>query len=397
MQGGVARGVLGVPDFRRIWLAGLLVSIGRWLEMLVIGVVVWQQTGSAFLVAAMTLLRLLPMGLFGAVLGVAADCVQRRSALVAVLLGQAAVAGTLSLLALGGRLEVWHIAIGSFVSGIAWATDNPVRRMMLGEIVGAARMAPAMSFDVAANNASRIAGPALGGTILAATGAGFAFALSFLLYLLAVVAALRLVHRSAVLRRPGSVFGDSRRSFALVLRAPGMPGVLIVTAIFNMFGWPASSMIPVIGQGRLALGPEGVGLLASMDGIGALLGAALLATRAPVAWQRAIYVGGCALYCGMACAFALAPAAVPAGMALLLMGVGGAGFATMQATLVYTSTPPEARSRALGVLSVFVGMGLLGFLHLGVMASLLGATAATALMGAEGLLVLALTWRWWRA
>jgi hypothetical protein len=388
--------VLGVPDFRRILLVGLLVSIARWLEMLVIGVVVWQQTHSAFLVAMMTLLRLLPMGLFGAFLGVAADRVQRRSALVLMLVVQAVTAAGLAALAHAGALAVWHLAVASFVAGIVWGADNPVRRMMLGEVVGAARMATAVSLDVVANNASRIAGPALGGTILAAAGAGAPFLLSLVLYLAAVAAALRLAHRSTVLPARGSVLREMRDSFGLVLRTPGLAGVMVVTLIFNLFGWPAGSMVPVIGQEDLRLGADGVGLLAGMDGLGALVGAALLVPLVRPAWYRAIYAGGAGLFCAMYVVFALVGQPVPAAVALLLVGVGSAGFASMQATLVYTTAPPALRSRALGVLSACIGLGLLGFLHLGLMASWLGASTATAVIGVEGLLALALTRRWWR-
>jgi MFS family permease len=389
--------ILGVPDFRRILLVGLLVSVARWLEMLVIGVVVWQQTQSAFLVAMMTLLRLLPMGLFGAFLGVAADRVQRRSALILMLVVQGLVAAVLALLALGGSLAVWQLGVASFIGGMVWAADNPVRRMMLGEVVGASRMARAVSLDVVANNASRIAGPALGGTILAAAGLGPAFLLCVALYALAVLAALCLTHRSTLAPRPGGVMRDMRESFGLVLRIPGMAGVMIVTLIFNLFAWPVSSMIPVIGQDQLRLGADGVGLLAGMDGLGALLGAALLVPLVRPAWYRAIYVGGTALYCGMFVVFATTTSVVPAALALLLVGVGNAAFAAMQATLVYTTAPPELRSRALGVLSACIGLGLVGFLHLGVMAHWLGAPRATIVIGLEGLAALVLTRRWWRA
>ncbi len=396
MQGWKTWGVLAVPDFRRVWLVGLLVSVARWLEMLVIAVVVWQQTASGLLVATMMLLRLLPMGLFGALLGVAADRVERRSVLVGVLLMQAAVAGGLALLAMAGALGVVSLGLGCFLSGLAWATDNPVRRMMLGEIVGAARMAPAMSFDVVANNASRIAGPVVGGTILAALGPAAAFGVSFLLYAIGIFAALRVTWRSQAVRRNGSVLLETLRSYQLVLASPGMRGILLVTIIFNLFGWPAASMVPVVGQDSFGLGAGGAGLLTSMDGVGALIGAMLLARRAPPEWFRRVYIGGAGLYCLMIAIFALSPSAIPAGTALVAMGVGGAGFATMQTTLVYTSTPPELRSRALGVLSVCVGLGLLGFLQLGLLANWLGPARATAVVGAEGLVALVVTWPWWR-
>ena len=74
------------PDFRRLWGIGLVVFMVRWLEMLAVSIFVWQATGSAFLVAMMGMLRILPMGLFGAPIGVLAERVQPRSALTAVVL-----------------------------------------------------------------------------------------------------------------------------------------------------------------------------------------------------------------------------------------------------------------------------------------------------------------------
>ena len=69
----------------------------------------------------------------------------------------------------------------------------------------------------------------------------------------------------------------------------------------------------------------------------------------------------------------------------------------MQPTLIYLATPTELRSRVLGILTVAIGMGPLGFIHVGLLADAIGVQAATAATGAEGLLVLLLTRRLWRA
>ena len=397
LETGQARSVLAVPDYRRLWLVGLAVSVARWLEMLVGAVVVFQVTGSAFLVALMTLLRLAPMGLFGALLGVLADRVPRRRWLLGVLALQGGAVGGLSALAFLGALEVWHVALASFCGGIGWASDNPVRRMMIGEAVGASRMGTAISLDVLGNNASRVAGPAVGGTLLALLGAGPAFGLAFVLYLLAMGAALALAVGAVPAPPRGTgVWREMRESLGLGLRLPRLRAVLVVTVVFNIFAWPCTSMIPVIGKASLGLGPEGVGVLAGMDGLGALAGATLIGLLARPDRYAALYVGGCALYLSMMIAFALSPGPVPAGLALVATGIGGAGFATMQATLTYLVVPPEMRGRALGVLSTAIGTGLLGFLQLGLLAEWLGAPGATALVGAQGLLALLLTWRLWR-
>ena len=139
-----------------------------------------------------------------------------------------------------------------------------------------------------------------------------------------------------------------------------------------------------------------IGLLASLDGVGALLGAVLVAMWAKPARYAAAYVGGMAGYLVLLIAFALLPQTWMAGAALLLTGLGGAGFSIMQATLVFLAAPPEMRSRMMGVLSVCIGVGPLGFVQLGLLADALGAPWATALMGLEGLLALAATWRLWR-
>ncbi len=384
------------PDFWRLWSVGLVVFTVRWLETVAVGVVVYQRSGSAFLVAMMTMLRLLPMGLFGVFLGALAERFDRRATLIGVVVLMGATSATLAILAATGRLEIWHLALASFVNGCGWATDNPVRRVMMGEAVGREHLGTAMSLDVGANNASRMVGPSIGGFLLAGVGIEGAFLLSVLMYLGALAAAVTV--RSRIRRGVGSgaVLARIAEGLAIVRADKRLIGTLIVTVIFNVFAWPFTSMIPVIGRDRLLLGPEGVGILASLDGIGAFFGALLLALWLTPRWYGRAYVGGVILYMIMLVVFAVVTVPAIAGAALLLTGLGGAGFSTMQATLVYLAAPPEMRSRILGVLSVCIGTGPIGFVWLGWLADMIGAHNATAVTGMIGLAALAATWRLWR-
>jgi len=390
--------LLGEPDFRRLWLVGVVVFAVRWLEMLAVAVFAYQRTGSPFIVALLTMLRMLPMALFGALVGAMAERLERRSALILVILSMLLSSLTLALLAWADALEVWHVALASFINGITWTTDNPVRRTMIGEVVGPERMSAAMSIDVGANNASRMLGPTLGGILLATFGIGGAFAVSVACYLLALAAALRIRHRNPV--RPStaaSVLERMIEGVMLVQRDRRLVGTLVITIIYNTFGWPLTSMIPVIGQDNLSLGAAAIGLLASMDGVGAFCGAVLIALFArPQAFAR-LYIGGVFIYLLLLPVFALASHPLLAGSVLLATGFANAGFSIMQATLVYLSAPPEMRSRIYGVLSVCIGVGMVGFIHLGVLAGLIGASWATATIGLEGILAMFLTRRWWRA
>ena len=384
------------PDFWRLWYVGLVVFTVRWLETVAVGIVVYQMTGSAFLVAMMTMLRLLPMGLFGAVLGTLAERFDRRLALAGVIGLMAFTSAVLAAIAHAGALEVWHLAVASFVNGCGWATDNPLRRMMIGETVGRDHMGIAMSLDIGASNASRMLGPTLGGVLLVTVGLEGAFALSVLAYATAIAAGLMVRTEIAVLPGASDVLARTLEGIRIVLADKRLTATMIVTVIYNVFAWPFTSMIPVIGRDRLQLGPEGVGLLTSLEGVGAFAGALLLVALLKTRWYAATYVGGVACYTVALIAFALGSDPVLAGIALFVTGLGGAAFSTMQATIVYLAAPLHMRSRVMGVLSVCIGTGPLGFLWLGWLADLIGAHHATVVTGSLGLLALAATQPLWK-
>jgi len=383
-------------DFWRLWAVGMITSTVRWLETVVVGVVVYQQTGSAFVVAMITMLRLLPMGLFGAFLGAFVERFDRRLTLAAVLGLMTLTSAALALIAWTGSLEVWHLAVGSFVNGLGWTTDNPLRRMMMGEAVGRDRMGTAMAFDVGAGNASRMVGPTVGGFLLAGIGIEGALLLSTLMYAASIAVTLAVRSRIAPSPGAGAVLGRTWEAVAIVLADKRLAATMLVTIIYNVFAWPFTSMIPVIGRDRLFLGPEGVGLLTSVDGLGAFVGALLLAIWLTPGWHARGYVGGVAVYLLAVIAFALSTNPVVAGIALLVTGLSGAAFATLQATIVYLAAPVEMRSRILGVLSVCIGTGPIGFVWLGWLADRIGAPHAMATTGVIGLMALAATRTLWR-
>lgn len=383
-------------DFWRLWSVGMIVSVVRWLETVAVGIVVYQQTDSPFLVAMITMLRVLPMALFGAFLGALAERFDRRLTLAGLTAMMAATSAILALIAWSGPLAIWQLALGAFINGCGWATDNPLRRMMMGEAVGRDRMATAMALDVGASNASRMVGPTIGGLLLAGVGIDGVFVLCTVLYATAIAAILAVRSRLPPTPGAGAVLRRTWEAVIMVFGDKRLAATMIVTIIYNVFGWPFTSMIPVIARDQLLLGPEGVGILTSFDGVGAFCGALVLALWLTTRWHARAYVGGVAVYLLGLIAFALAPNPVLAGAALLVTGLAGAAFSTLQATIVYLAAPTEMRSRVLGVLSVCIGTGPIGFVWLGWLANQIGASQAMVITGGIGLLALAVTQPLWR-
>jgi len=385
------------PRIRRLWTVGLLGSLIRWLEMLAFGVFTYQQTQSAFWVASMTMLRMLPLALFGVALGAVAARISRRTGLLVsqgVLLAMTLV---LLIVSATGAIEVWHLAVASFVSGAAWAGDMPMRRGLIGDLAGPPRMAHAMALDTVATNGCRLAGPGLGGLLLANGGMTAVFLFAAILYLPALAAVISLSDRPAAHDRAKiAVWPLLVGGFQAARDSPSLVATLWVTIVFNLFGWPVLSMVPVIGEERLRLGTEAIGLLASMDGVGSLLGALVLTALARRLRQGYVYVGGVLIFLALLPLFALSVHPLLTGAALLAVGLGQSGFVVMQSTLVFVSAPPHRRLEAMGLLTMCIGVAPLGFLFVGWLAERLGAPTAAAASALCGLACLLLTWRVWR-
>ncbi len=301
----------------------------------------------------------------------------------------------LALLAWTGWLTVWEVGLGAFLSGVFWVTDFPVRRTLLGEAAGTDRIGQAMSLDTVTNNGTRMLGPLLGGGLLELLGMGGAYLVGAGFHAGSALVCLRLEPEPERTRAPGPVLASIVEGFRHLRTSRPLLATLAVTVIFNLFGFPMVSMVPVIGREVLALDPAGVGMLAAAEGGGAFTGSLLLAALARPPWFRALYLGGVASYLVMALLFAAAAHALLSGAFLLGLGLAGAAFSSMQSTLVMLSSPPAVRSRMMGVLSVCIGTGPLGFLHLGWLADALGPSNAVALVAIEGLValtVLILVW-----
>jgi MFS family permease len=384
--------LLADADFRRVWLVGSIAGGLRWLELLAVGVYVLEQTGSPSMVALMTVVRLAPMFLCGLVIGAIADRYERKTLLLLGLVVLLLTSAVLAVLAFTGQITLWQIAIGAFLNGIFFAGDYPVRRIMSAEIAGVDRLGRAMGLESATSNATRMLGPALGGLLLETLGLQGVYLLGALLYLVSVALMLRVRYRSTRFEgQARNILGTLGEGWRFVRARRVIVGTLMVTVVVNFWGFAYITMVPVIGERVLGLSAFPIGLLMSIEGLGALLGALLVGPFSkPRAYTRIYLISSFVFLLGVL-GFALSDR-FPLSLALnLICGVSLAGFSVMQATIMFLAARPEMRSRVMGVLTVAIGAGPLGMLHLGWLADWLGAAAAVQVMALEGLVALALT------
>lgn len=389
-------GVLAVPDFLRVWVAGICVGTMRWLEILAVGLYTLQETGSAFMVALMYFARTGPTLICGPLAGALAERVPRRKLYLTGLLVMMFVSAGLCLLAYTGALQLWHVACGAVLSGIIWSLEHTTRRTIARDVVPPTAVGNAISLDTGSQNATRMLGPLVGGTLMAVIGIQGAYALSAMFF---TVAALLIVTLGGAFP-PASPGGASMLRGLLdvvrhAARNPNLSAVLAVTIVMNLLGFPYISMVPVIAREVIGLDASATGVLMSAEGAGAIFGAVTLALGVQRRHYARIFIGGSALFMICIHGFSHLESFAAGAAVLFVAGLGLGAFAAMQSTILLTFAPPHMRARVMGLLVVAIGAGPLGVLGLGSLAEAIGASSALAISSGIGLALLCATmWRW---
>jgi MFS family permease len=383
--------VLANPGFRRVWATGALASAMRWLDLLVLGVFVFDLTGSAFKVALLFFFRMAPRLLLALPLGTLSDRVSRQRMLVVTFVALAVISAALGALVLSGRVEYWHLLICTFLTGIFWTTEFPVRRAMIGDVVPRELVGRAFAIDIGTSAVARMVGPLTGGALLQAIGAEAAFFTQAVVFVLAtlVIASLRYTPPTRV-GPPASAMAEMFEGLRYVRARQLLVGGILVSLLMNLFGFPYTAMVPVIGKETLGAAPLGVGLLQSAEGLGALIGAVLIATLASTHVYARLYVLGTGLFLAIVVVFSGSTTYALSVVLLFVAGFGMAAYTAMQVTLMVAGSAPEMRGRVMGAVSLSLGGNPIGALNVGILAGMFGAPIATAIMGVEGLAALAL-------
>ena len=333
--------LFGDPTYRRLWAIGATTNIMRWLETVALGFFVYELTGSPFWVAFVGLVRMLPMFVLGAFIGVFADRVDRRLLLMAGTVLLAITYAVLAVLAITENIKFWHVATGAFLAGLVWAIDFPARRLMIAEVVQPQQISTAMGIEMATSNFSRMLGPLVAGGFLATVGISGAYTAGVGLYICAFLMVATLNYRApAVTRSTQQPLRNLIEGLRYIRSDAVVVMTLAITVAMNAFAFPYSHMVPVIADQKLGAGALGLGLLFSAEGAGATLGSLLIAVRAKPEHYTRAYVFGSLLFLLAVLMFALAPWYALALVSLFVGGFGTAAFGALQSIIIITSTPP---------------------------------------------------------
>jgi len=344
---------------------------------------VFEFTGSALYLGLINACRLVPAFLLSVPAGVLADRTDRRKLLILLQAGIMPSTFCVGYL-LAAESPFWLLAVVVTLRSSLMAVVTPVRNSLIPNLVPESQVASAVAVDSAVRNLSRIAGPAIAGTLLAVMEVADVFWISGC-SIVAVLLSLFVVRpesdRDAVSKNIISMKADIKEAAVYVKNSPSVQSLLILAVVPMVFAFPYTAMMPLFAEDLLQLGPEGLGILLSVAAAGALVGSAWLSLGSGTEGAGKWLVCSIIAFGLFLLLFMFAETLVTAAVLMFLVGLASSTYRTTSRVTLQTRVPDRLRGRILSIALMDRGLMPLGAILIGAVAEWAGVLWAGVVMG----------------
>ena len=367
----------------RLFLTGQIIStVGTWMQSVAMPWLALQLTHSGLLVGLVLAVQFTPVLLGSQFGGIVADRFHKRSILLVTQLAFTIPSFSLFLLSSGGHAMYWEVLIAAAATGTINTFDVPARQSFVIEMVGRQDLMNAIALNSSVFNGAAVIGPSVAGVIIGAVGVPVCFLANSVSYLAAVAALLLMRNLPAIVREQHDQRWRRRlaEGASYVVREPVVGLLLIDVAVFSLFAMNRLTLIPLFADQVLHAGASGFGFLMASMGLGALVGALTLAffpglgaDPARQFWLGLLWVAALLVF-SFSRVFLLSTAA------LFVAGYSQISFVATANSRIQTLTPDGLRGRVMGLYAqALIGVGPLGAMQAGALATFLGAPWAMAI------------------
>jgi MFS family permease len=376
---------LSIPAFRWLFSSGMAFFLAMGGQMLVRPYLAYRLTESEFALGVVTAAMATPMLLLSPFGGVLADRRERRGLIVFAQLASFVGEFGILLLLVSGRLEYWHLVVSTFLMGCTFPISMPARNAMVVNIVGKEGLVSAVALNMGMQNMMRVVGPALAGFLIPFVEIEGVYAFNTALYLVAVMATLRLPrfkpHKST---RNTPVLESLVGGFRYVVSNRVVGFLLLYGLVPMSLATPFQNLGVVFTEEVWHAGTEGLGILNAVIGVGGVAGTVVVAIRAPGAGRQRMMTGSALLFGGTLALAAFSPWFLPA-LALVFIGHAcSAVFTALNNTAIQILIPDEVRGRVSSLMMMSFSLPMFGTLPVSAAAEAYGAPLAVGVSCALG-------------
>lgn len=370
---------LRARNFRRYYIGQTVSQIGSWMQSVAIMWLTYRLTNSPAATGTIGFLSLVPFIFTTPLAGALSDRVSRKKLLLTVQVILFFHASVLALLTLQGMMTVALLGVFAFLQGCLSAVEVTTRHSFFAELVEDKGDLPnAIALNSININGTRLLGPAIGGIVIAAVGEAACFGVNAVTYLAVVIQLMRITPRPANHTASGKSFtADLFEGWRIAYQSPIIWPLVLIVGVVSFAINPYSILMPAVAVETFGRGAELHGIFVSAVGIGALLGAILLARRANVRGlsRWALITSSMAAVGAILFAiFSMMKNLPLATLAMAITGMGLMGTSATVNTIIQTVVDDDKRGRVVSVYSTFfAGAAPLGHLAAGALAAQIGA------------------------
>ena len=390
-------------NFRLFWFGQMISLVGSLMQSIGQAWLVLELTHSGWQLGLVGALQSLPLLLFSTFGGVFADRWPKRRVLLVTQSASMIQALLLWLLIVTSSVQLWHIYVLAMLLGITNSLDKPTRHAFIVEMVGREDLPNAVALNSSIFNLARIVGPSLGGIIIAATSVTILFLLNALSFL-AVIVGLALINSHELHAQPFQHpnVGERQKTWQVALRegvayvwyTPEVLLVIVVVGLVLLFGSNFNVLLPLFATDVLHVGARGFGFLSASMGIGSLIATLWRAWSSLKPSIRRLLIST-AVFGVLEVVFAVSHIYSLSLALIASISFTETTFAQFSMTTLQTVAPDHLRGRVISIYVLFFdGSVPLGYLLVGWLSSLYGASIALLICALLSLIVVGVGWMW---
>jgi MFS family permease len=358
--GTKARGawrLIGDPVFGPFFAGRLISTSGVWISNIVSAILVFEISGSALAVGAVSAAQFGPQLLLAPMSGAVADRGNRKAQMIVGRLLVAAGSGTLAItiwaIGVDGLPGAWIVVLAAGIVGLGFVTGGPAMNALIPSLVRPEELTTAVVLNTIPISLSRAVGPAVGAVVAASAGPAVALAMASAanLFFALVVVVLPIGSWKPEKGKDRSV----RAGLKFVRRNRPVFRLLVGVAAIGIGADPIITLTPSLAD-HLGEGAHYVGVLASAFGTGALAATLIMSRLRSIFGLARLGTGGLGLLAGGLLVAGSSPTPTIAVIALVIAGAGLTTALTSLSTQLQEGVPEDFRGRIMGVYAVaFLG------------------------------------------
>lgn len=365
-------------NFQLFVFGQLISNVGTWMQIIAQGWLVYQLSQSELALGIVGFASAIPALMITPWGGVIVDRMPKRNLLVITQTASMIFAFILAALTFAGVAQVWHVVALAIGLGVVNAFDGPARQAFVVEMVGRPDLPNAIALNSMTFNGARIFGPAIGGVLLAAVGAGWCFfwnGVTFVAVILGLMAMRLPPHEPA--QRKLSPWQQLRSGVIYASSVKEVRALLMMAFIISCFGITYSTILPAFVVKVLQHDAAAFGALNTSAGIGAIITAFLIA-RNGEGGKRGQWLSVSAIaFPIVLCLFAINTIYPVALVLMVFIGMGFMSQFTLINTLLQTNISDEMRGRVMSLYTLtFFGFTPFGNLAMGAVSEQWGLSEA---------------------